>query len=225
MIQAETYDGGIAQIHDTATVEGEYNTLSDGCKIWNYTQIRKGVLIGKDTIIGSHCYIDKGVEIGENCQIQNGVNIYYPAIIGDNVFIGPNVTFSNSRHPNTQNNRALLGQPFEPDGIYIEDGALIGVSATIMAPVVIGAGSFIGGGSVVMRDVLPHTLVYGVPAQYKGIVCGVCREPFYTTDPYIMVVNYDINRSGFECPHCGTKYRISHNLDGLWTNHYIIERV
>ena len=74
-------------------------SIGEGSRIWNWTKVRESACIGAGVSIGQHCYIDHGVVIGDRCKIQNGVNIYNGVTIGDEVFIGPAVTFTNDLHP------------------------------------------------------------------------------------------------------------------------------
>ena len=132
--------------------------LGKGCEVWKWTTIRERACIGDGVSIGQHCYIDHGVTIGKRCKIQNGVNIYHGVVIGDEVFIGPAVTFTNDLHP-----RAV--GDWEVVSTTIENGVSIGANATIVCGVRVGEGAVVGAGSVVINDVPAGSLVVGNPAR------------------------------------------------------------
>lgn len=119
--------------------------------IWGDTSV------GEGTSIGAFCDIG-GVIIGENCKIQTGVSIPPGWVVGDRVFIGPGARFANDRKPSLQGS-------FEPCGGVVEDDAVIGMGALIMAGVTIGKGALVGMGAVVLKDVAPGTTVVGNPAH------------------------------------------------------------
>ena len=146
-----------AYIDPTADVSPD-SSLGKGCEVWKWTTIRERACIGDGVSIGQFCYIDHGVTIGKRCKIQNGVNIYHGVVIGDEVFIGPAVTFTNDLHP-----RAVGDWEVVPT--TVEDGVSIGANATIVCGVQVGEGAVVGAGSVVINDVPAGTLVVGNPAR------------------------------------------------------------
>ena len=79
-------------------------------------------------------------------------------VIGNNVFIGPNVTFTNDKKPRVSGDWTLLDT-------IIEDDVSIGAGSIILPGIKIGKGSMIGAGSVVTKDVPPNTVVAGNPAR------------------------------------------------------------
>jgi acetyltransferase-like isoleucine patch superfamily enzyme len=137
--------------------------IGEGSRIWNWTKVRESARIGTGVSIGQHCYIDHGVVIGDQCKIQNGVNIYNGVTIGDEVFIGPAVTFTNDLHP-----RAVGEWSVTPT--IVGNGVSIGANATIVCGVTIGKGAVVGAGSVVIGDVPARTLVVGNPARFVRLL-------------------------------------------------------
>jgi acetyltransferase-like isoleucine patch superfamily enzyme len=126
-----------------------------------------GCSIGDGSKIGTFVEIQKGVRIGKNCKISSHTFICEGVHIADEVFIGHNVTFINDRFP-----RAVTasGEPqTEEDWVcletFVEQGASIGSSATILCGIRIGAKAIVGAGSVVTRNVPPDTVVAGNPAR------------------------------------------------------------
>lgn len=87
-------------IDPTALVSADAR-LADGVRIWNWTKVRERAAIGQGSNIGQCCYIDVDVDttIGARCKIQNGLSVYNGVTIGDDVFVGPNATFTNDKAP------------------------------------------------------------------------------------------------------------------------------
>jgi UDP-2-acetamido-3-amino-2,3-dideoxy-glucuronate N-acetyltransferase len=142
--------------------------IGPGVTIWQNTQIREMVSIGKNTVIGSNCYIGPGVIIGENCKIQNSVLIYEPAIIDNFVFIGPGVIFTNDKKPRAYNNdfSPRLKGDWEKNGVIVKNNVSIGASSTCVAPITLESFSLIGAGSLVLKSTLANSLNYGHPSKF-----------------------------------------------------------
>ena len=143
-------------IHALADVQSR--NIGDGTSIWQFVVILPGAAIGKDCNICSHCFIENDVQIGNRVTIKNGVQLWDGMRIEDDVFIGPNVTFTNDRHPVSRN------KSFKPLQTVIGANASIGAGATILPGLKIGAGATIGAGAVVTKDVAPATIMVGNPA-------------------------------------------------------------
>jgi len=146
------------RVDPSAVVES--SNIGEGTKIWHFTHIMPGASIGKDVTIGQCCFIGNDVVIGDRCKIQNSVNIFQPARIGDEVFIGPGVTFCNVMRP-----RAIIEQKGNFLTTVIARGATIGANATILPGIHIGMFAFVAAGAVVTKDVPSHALVAGNPAR------------------------------------------------------------
>jgi acetyltransferase-like isoleucine patch superfamily enzyme len=174
-----------AFIHITAHVSPEA-VIGNGTKIWINSQIREHAHIGDYCIISKDTYIDEYVVIGDRVKIQNSVSVYHGVVIEDDVFIGPNVTFTNDRIPRAFNNNWKITQTL------IRRGASIGANATVVCGITIGEYAMVGAGSVVVRDVPSHALVVGNPARQIGLVCK-CGERLPT--------------NGI-CIHCGKKTEV-----------------
>jgi UDP-2-acetamido-3-amino-2,3-dideoxy-glucuronate N-acetyltransferase len=177
--EMEPRSAGPPSIHPTAVVE-EGAKVGDDARIWHFAHIRDGAHIGASTVIGKSVYVDKGVEIGRHCKIENFVSVYAGVTLADEVFVGPSVAFTNDRAPRATGK-------WEIATTLVEHGASIGANATIVCGATIGAWAMVGAGSVVTKDVPPHTLVVGNPAhpigwvcrcgnrvEGPGSVCGVC---------------------------------------------------
>ena len=140
----------------TGIVSGVNVEIGKDVSIWNYVVIGDNTEIGDGTTIGSFVDLGKNVVIGKNCNIQAHVTISNGCILGDNVFIAPNSSLLNDKYPKS----ALLTPP------TIKDGAAIGGGVTILPNVTVGENAVVGGGSVVVKDVAPKTVVAGCPAKF-----------------------------------------------------------
>ncbi len=147
-------------------------TVGTGTVVWDLSQIRDGASIGADTVIGRNVYIDRDVVVGQRCKIQNNSLIYWPAILGDGVFIGPGVTLTNDRNPRAVNPDDSPKTPDDwiPEGVEVADGASIGAGAILLPGVKVGRWALVGAGAVVSHDVPAHALVAGNPATQVGWV-------------------------------------------------------
>jgi acetyltransferase-like isoleucine patch superfamily enzyme len=145
-------------IHPTANVSPKA-MIGAGTKIWINVQIRENAVIGEGCIISKDVYVDHAVRIGDRTKIQNSVSVYHGVEIGDEVFVGPNVAFTNDRVP-----RAFNAE-WQITPTRVARGASIGANATIVCGVTIGEYAMVAAGSVVTRDVPPYTLVMGNPAR------------------------------------------------------------
>ena len=111
--------------------------------------------------IGEHCTIHAPVWIGNNVRIGNGCKIQAFAFIpdgvtlGENVFIGPNVTFTNDKYPPSDTWTKTL----------IENNVSIGAGSTILPGLTIGMFARIGAGSVVTKNVPRYQTWLGNPAR------------------------------------------------------------
>ncbi|MCP5382474.1 MAG: N-acetyltransferase [Kordiimonadaceae bacterium] len=150
-------------IHATAEVH-ESSKIGDGSMIWNWSKVREDVTIGKNCIIGQCCYIDFAVILGNRCKVQNGVSLYNGLTVGDDVFIGPNATFTNDLRPRAHNKDWKISKTI------VLDGASIGANSTIVCGITLGKNCMVAAGSVVTKDVPDHALVMGQPARIVDFV-------------------------------------------------------
>lgn len=144
-------------IHSLADVQSKH--IGSGSRIWQFVVVLPGAKLGKDNNICSHCLIESDVVIGDRVTVKSGVQLWDGLRVGDDVFIGPNVTFTNDKYPKSRNRN------FELANTWIEAGASIGGGATLLPGVRIGAGATVGAGAVVTGDVSAGTTVVGNPAR------------------------------------------------------------
>lgn len=145
-----------AVIHPSADVQS--NRIGGGTRIWQYVVILPEAQVGTDCNICSHCFIENKVIIGNRVVIKCGVQIWDGITLKDEVFIGPNVTFTNDKFP-----RAKHRKP--PEKTCVEKGASIGANATILCGITIGENAMVGAGAVVTKDVPANAVVAGNPAK------------------------------------------------------------
>lgn len=144
-------------IHALADVQS--SAIGAGTRIWQFVVVLPNARIGQDCNICSHCLIENDVVIGDRVTVKSGVQLWDGLRVDDDVFIGPNVTFTNDKHPKSGNvNFKLLST-------RIESGVSIGGGSTLLPGVLIGAGATVGAGAVVTKDVPPGATVIGNPAR------------------------------------------------------------
>lgn len=146
-------------IHPNAIVETD--KIGNDTRIWAFVHILNGAEIGSGCNICDHCYIEYDVIIGNNVTIKCGNYLWEGVRIEDDVFVGPNVVFTNNPRPRSKQRIVHLKT-------FIKQGASIGANSTIMGGVIIGKFAMTGIASVVTRDVPDYALVYGNPAKFKG---------------------------------------------------------
>ena len=155
--------GGISpavQVHSMADVQTE--KIGPGTRIWQFCVVYEGAIIGDNCNICAHVLIESDVILGNNVTVKSGVQLWDGLRVEDDVFIGPNVTFTNDPYPRSK----VRSEPFLPT--KVGKGASIGGGAVILPGVVIGAGAMVGAGAVVSKSVSPHTIVVGNPARVVG---------------------------------------------------------
>ncbi|MGD8353907.1 MAG: acyltransferase [Pseudomonadota bacterium] len=149
--------GNEAYIHPNALVE-EGVRLGDKTRVWAFVHILPGAEIGAQCNICDHVFVEGDVAIGDRVTIKCGVQVWDGLRIEDDVFIGPNATFTNDPFPRSK-------QEFALKYTRVKKGATIGANATILPGLTIGEKAMVGAGAVVTRDVPARTLVVGNPAR------------------------------------------------------------
>nr|WP_299239822.1 acyltransferase [uncultured Halomonas sp.] len=134
-------------------------TLGKGTRVWQFAVVLEGAEIGEDCNICAHTLIEGDVVIGNRVTVKSGVFLWSGTRIGDDVFIGPNATFTNDKNPRSK----VYPERFL--GIRVSRHASIGANATILPGIVIGESAMVGAGAVVTKDVPAHAVVYGNPAR------------------------------------------------------------
>ena len=139
--------------------------IGKGCKIWHFSHILSGSVIGEDCSFGQNCVVGPNVQVGHGCKVQNNVSIYEGVELENDVFLGPSMVFTNVNNP-----RAFINRREEFRKTLLKQGASIGANVTIVCGVCIGEYAFIGAGSVIVCDVPSYALMVGNPARQIGWV-------------------------------------------------------
>ena len=149
------------KVHPLADVQSV--EIGEGTSIWQFAVILPGAIIGKECNISCHTFIENDVILGDRVTVKSGTYIWDATRIEDDVFIGPNVVFTNDLRPRS---KQYVNHPVTT----IKKGASIGANSTILTGVTIGAYAMTGIASVITRDVPANALVYGNPARVQGWV-------------------------------------------------------
>ena len=144
-------------IHPNSDVQTKQ--IGDGTRIWQYVVVLPGAVIGRDGNICSHCFIENKVVLGDRVTVKCGVQLWDGITLEDDVFVGPNVTFTNDLQPRSRNAAAQLLPTL------VKKGASLGANATILPGLTIGEGAMVGAGSVVTKNIPPGVTVVGNPAR------------------------------------------------------------
>ncbi len=143
-----------SEIHPTVRI-------GEGTKVWRFVNLLEGAAIGEHCRIGSYVEIGRNVTIGDCCKIEAGVFIPEGVTIENNVFVGPNVVFTNDLYPRVK-------MDFMRMSTRVKSNVSIGANATILCGITLGRGCVVGAGSVVIRDVAEDMVVAGNPARNIG---------------------------------------------------------
>ncbi len=156
-----------------------FSTIYGGTTIGERFQTGQGVsirednVIGDDVSVGTNAVLEHGNRIGDRVRIHTGCFLEL-VTVEDEVFIAPNVVFSDDPHPPCPRYAECAR------GALVRRRARIGANATILPGVVIGAGALVGAGSVVTADVADGWVVAGVPARpIKRVDELECPPGFY----------------------------------------------
>jgi UDP-2-acetamido-3-amino-2,3-dideoxy-glucuronate N-acetyltransferase len=156
--------------------------LGKNVRIYDFTNLY-GCEIGDEVKIGTFVEIQKGVKIGSRCKISSHTFICEGVTLEDDIFIGHNVTFINDRYPRASDGTGRLQT--ESDwhciGTLVKRGASIGSGATLLCGITIGESAIVGAGSVVTKDVPPHSVVAGNPAKVIKVLTPKGQRQFIET--------------------------------------------
>lgn len=176
--------------HETAVID-ENCQIGEGTKIWHFSHIMTGCVIGTNCNIGQNVVISPEVVLGNNVKVQNNVSVYTGVICEDDVFLGPSCVFTNVTNP-----RSAVNRKSQYAGTHVGKGATIGANATVVCGHDIGAYAFIGAGAVVTKQVPDYALLVGNPARQLGWMSEYGHRLYFD------------NEGIAECPESHEKYQL-----------------
>jgi UDP-2-acetamido-3-amino-2,3-dideoxy-glucuronate N-acetyltransferase len=136
--------------------------VGPGTRIWAFAHVLEGARVGTECNICDGVFVEGGAVVGDRVTVKCGVQLWDGVELEDDVFVGPNATFTNDPMPRS---RQWLA---EYPRTVVRAGASIGANATILPGLEIGLGAMVGAGAVVTRSVPPHAIVVGNPARIAG---------------------------------------------------------
>ena len=176
--------------HETAVID-EGAQIGDGCRIWHFSHIMTGSILGENCNLGQNVVVSPEVVLGRNVKVQNNVSIYTGVTCEDDVFLGPSMVFTNVINP-----RSAVARKNEYMATIVGKGATIGANATVVCGNDIGRYAFIGAGAVLINEVKPYALVVGNPARQVGWMSEYGHRLHF-------------NQEGVAtCPESGEQYRL-----------------
>ena len=176
--------------HETAVID-ENCQIGEGTKIWHFSHIMTGCVIGTNCNIGQNVVISPEVVLGNNVKVQNNVSVYTGVTCEDDVFLGPSCVFTNVTNP-----RSAVNRKSQYAGTHVGKGATIGANATDVCGHDIGAYAFIGAGAVVTKHVPDYALLVGNPARQLGWMSEYGHRLYFD------------NEGIAECPESHEKYQL-----------------
>lgn len=133
-------------------------------RVWAFAHVLAGATIGEDCNICDHVFIENDVVVGDRVTVKCGVQLWDGLRVGNDVFIGPNATFTNDRFPRSK------AYPERFARTCLEDHVSVGAGAVLLPGITVGRNAMVGAGAVVTRSVPPNAIVVGNPARIVGYV-------------------------------------------------------
>lgn len=147
-----------ATVHRLADV-ADGVSLGEGTRVWQFVVVLAGARIGADCNVCAQVLIEGDVVVGDRVTLKSGVQLWDGVRLEDDVFVGPNATFTNDKVPHSRKPPPQFAQT------HVKRGASIGANATILCGLTIGEHALVGAGSVVTRDVPAGEVWAGNPAR------------------------------------------------------------
>jgi acetyltransferase-like isoleucine patch superfamily enzyme/dTDP-4-dehydrorhamnose 3,5-epimerase-like enzyme len=149
-------------VHSAGILES--SSVGPGTRIWAFAHVLPGAVLGRDVNICDHVFIENDVVVGDRVTIKCGVQLWDGLRVEDDVFIGPNVSFTNDAFPRSKTHLS------EYPRTLLRRGSSIGAGAVLLPGLTVGAHAMVGAAAVVTRDVPPYAIVTGNPARIVGYV-------------------------------------------------------
>lgn len=161
-------------------------------------KLDEGAMINSPFYMEFANHLEMGVNsfINYDCIMLNNAMVK----LGDNVLVGPKVSFYTAMHPIDAKQREQWLVYAKP--ITVEDNVWIGGSATILGGVIIGKNAIVGAGAVVTKDVEPNTIVVGNPARVLRKITAEDSKKYQEE----LAKQKDINKSEFDKMMAGQWY-------------------
>lgn len=156
--------------HEQALVE-EGAQVGDGTRLWAFTNVQAGAVIGRECNICDGSFVEKGAVIGDHVTIKHHVEVFDGVKIEDDVFVGSNVAFINDRYPCSHREDEWILEK-----TVVKKGATLGSNSVILCGITVGEYAVVGAGSVVTKNIPAHAVVYGNPAKTEGYACCCGRK-------------------------------------------------
>ena len=134
-------------VHEKALCES--TDVGAGTRVWAFAHVMKGAKVGEDCNLCDHSFIESGAVLGNKVTVKNAVLVWDKVTVEDEVFLGPNMVFTNDMNPRV----AFKKDPSTFLPTLVKRGSSIGANATIVCGVTLGENCFVGAGSVVILDV------------------------------------------------------------------------
>ena len=145
----------------------ESGTVGAGTRVWAFAHVLAGARIGRDCNICDCAFVEDGAVLGDRVTVKNATLVYAGVTCEDDVFLGPNVVFTNDLRP-----RAAIKKGQE--GLLptlVRQGATLGAGVVVVCGLTVGRFAFAAAGAVIVSDVPDHAFVAGNPARPRGWVC------------------------------------------------------
>ena len=185
---------GDVMIHPSACVDAG-SQLGAGTKVWHFSHIMAGAVIGRSCTIGQNVFVAAGAKIGNHVKIQNNVSVYDGVQLEDEVFCGPSCVFTNVKNP-----RSEVSRRREFVDTRVRRGATLGANATVLCGADLGRYALVGAGAVVTGRHPDYALLVGVPARQIGWVSRHGQR-----------LNARDEHGNLLCPESGFRYREAPN--------------
>jgi UDP-2-acetamido-3-amino-2,3-dideoxy-glucuronate N-acetyltransferase len=183
-------------VHSTSLIDHDVK-IGAGTKIWHFSHIQSGSIIGHNCSIGQNVNVGNNVKISNNVKIQNNVSVYEGVELEDYVFCGPSMVFTNVKQPRSE--FPQKGSKYYKKTL-VKKSASLGANCTIVCGTTIGQYAFVGAGAVITRDVPDFALVVGNPARFIGWICKCGQK---------LLESKSITK---ECKKCKRKYILIDNI-------------
>ncbi len=201
-------------VHEKALCES--TDVGAGTRVWAFAHVMKGAKVGEDCNLCDHSFIESGAVLGNKVTVKNAVLVWDKVTVEDEVFLGPNMVFTNDMNPRV----AFKKSPDTFLPTRVRRGSSIGANATIVCGVTLGENCFVGAGSVVIRDVPAYAMVVGNPARRIGWMCA-CGEKLKghnkppAKDSVEARVGQALHEDALTCTGCARRYQLTDEKVGL----------